>query len=483
MRRLLPTSPTVLLAGLVPFCAASCCAVSICRGSEEKVRVLSHGPGAGHYLEWRGKPLLLCGDSITQGWMECGANLDQDHYVDALASRGINLLMLWAYKGTSAEMQRSDRRIGYDAPEIIPWSGSADSSSLDLRQLNDAYFERLKKLVSRAEQCGIVVLITIHDGWTKTAFSGHPFNQACGNGPLSDRRQYVELADYDHEMSEQFDPAWSRAQKNQHYQERFCARLIAELRSCSNVIYEMFNEGEWYPREQRRKHEQHFLAFFRARCSNVLLSNTDHITNDDPNADGKVDVVSWHPQGWVGQFNRFADAFRQRPPKPCLYSEPVPEFDGQSPSLDIVRRSAWETLLAGAGWVNQNDTSFGWDSQAKYSERAALREAAYDVAGHAARFFNNSGVAFWEMEPHGELAGSGICLARPGVEYVAYAPEGGSLALRLPPDVGGSARIRWFNPRTGEFTQQKSIQLNGSGSSFVPPFTGDAVLHVTLRRP
>ena len=136
----------------------------------EKVAVLGTGPQAGHYLVWQGKPVLLLGDSVTQGWMECGTNFEQTAYVDALAARGLNLLMLWAFKGTNAESQRQDRRLGYDAPELWPWVGSPDDRSFDLRQFNPGYFGRLKQLVARAEDKGLVVLLTVHDGWLKTCF-------------------------------------------------------------------------------------------------------------------------------------------------------------------------------------------------------------------------------------------------------------------------------------------------------------------------
>ena len=48
----------------------------------------------GHYLEFRGRRVILAGDSVTQGWQELGADFDQTGYVDALAARGINVLML-----------------------------------------------------------------------------------------------------------------------------------------------------------------------------------------------------------------------------------------------------------------------------------------------------------------------------------------------------------------------------------------------------
>jgi hypothetical protein len=446
--------------------------------ADEMVAVCREGSQAGHYLTWRDRPVLLIGDSVTQGWMEGGVDFDQDAYVDALAARGLNLLMLWAYKGTSRDLQLQDRRIGYDAPECWPWEGSPDRRDMDLLRFNEAYFQRLRALVDRAERRGLVVLITMHDGWTKTAFAGHPFNEALGNGPLTEGRRYVELADYEREMGEAFDEAWDWRQRNQYFQERFCARLIAALAPCSNVLYEMFNEGEWYDAEQRRRHEQHFLAFFRARCANPLLTNSDHLRGDDPHSDPKVDVVSLHPYGWVDVFPIFQTGFRTSPPRPYLYSEPVPEFDGETPSLAEVRRSLWETVLAGAGWVNQNDASFGWNAKAAFASRAAARDEAYDQVGHCARFMRETGVRFWEMSPHGELTSTGVCLASPGEEYVVYSPTARTFTVDLTA-ADTPLAVRWYDPQTGRLHSGIGV-LAGGPTDFTPPFADDAVLH--LRR-
>jgi hypothetical protein len=454
------------------------CLLTLASLASERVKVLETGSQAGHYLSWKGHPILLVGDSVTQGWMECGTNFDQRSYVDALAGRGVNLLMLWAFKGTDARRQQQDKRLGYDAPELWPWAGSPEARSFDLRRFNPAYFSRLKELVNYAESKGIVVLITVHDGWTKTCFDGHPFNQALGNGPLAAREQYVALADGRREMPAEFDAAWDWRQQNQYFQERFCAELIATLQPFSNVIYEMFNEGEWYDKARRREHEQHFLAFFRARCQNLLLSNSDAIAGDRPHQDAKVDVVTLHPQGWVGQAGLFASGFRKAPPRPYLYSEPVPEFDGEKPSLDEIRRSMWEVTMAGAGWVNQNDPSFGWDKHAAIAAKAAPRDLAYDFAGHCARFFNEGSVRFWEMSPQSGLAGTGACLAQPGVEYLVYLASGGITTVDLSAARGRELRVRWFNPRTGEFQSAEAVQGGSSKQEFKPPFAGDAVLHL-----
>ena len=47
-----------------------------------------------HWLEYQGKPILLVGDSITQGWMELGQNFDQKAYLQALGRRGITCFVV-----------------------------------------------------------------------------------------------------------------------------------------------------------------------------------------------------------------------------------------------------------------------------------------------------------------------------------------------------------------------------------------------------
>ncbi len=327
------------------------------------------------------------------------------------------------------------------------------------------------------------MLITVHDGWPKTCFDGHPFNRALGNGPLADKRAYVELADFDREMPELFDPAWNWREQNQYFQERLCARLIAELAAYSNVVYEMFNEGEWYDRTQRQRHEQHFLAFFRSRCSNLLLSNSDHIAADDPHADSQLDLITLHPKGWVGHFPVFARGFHKSPSKPYLYSEPVPEFDGETPSLNVVRHSVWETALAGAGWVNQNDPSFGWDHRTAMANKDTARDRAYDVAGHCARFFNQGDVRFWEMEPQGKLASTGVCLARVGHEYVVYSAAGGPFTVDLSAARNAMLEVRWYDPRTGQFHPAATASGGEAATRFTPPLAGDVVLRLRRAAP
>ncbi|MEJ2704206.1 MAG: putative collagen-binding domain-containing protein [Sedimentisphaerales bacterium] len=456
-----------------------------CVNHAESQSVPVHVSANPHYLEFHGKPVLPIGDSVTQGWMECGTDFDQCAYLDALAARGINVVLLWSYIGTSAETQRADGRIGYDAPELWPWKGSPDDRNFDLTRLNPAYFQRLRQFIQYAESKDIIVIITVQDGWTKTKFAHHPFNAAMGNGPLTDRRQLVELADYDNEMPAIYSSQWTRQQKNQYFQERFAEALCTELKDCSNVIFEMFNEGEWYDKEQRRRHEEHFLRFFRKRTKALLMTNTDHVRNAGymPRENPNADILSFHKKPWTGHYATFVKEFRAEPVRVIFESEPVPSFgspessDGGEVTLDVLRAAAWERALSGSGWVAQNDTSFGWAPKCGMAKQGRLCDAAYDLIGYAARFFNESDVQFWKMAPHGELTSTGICLAQPGAEYVVYAPMGGGFTVDLAAVKGETLRVRWYNPRNGQFYLAGKIAGGGS-EQFTLPFQGDAVLHL-----
>jgi hypothetical protein len=453
-----------------------------------RVGVLRQGPQAGHYLHWKGRPILPIGDSVTQGWMEGGTNFDQKAYLDALAGRGINAVLLWSYRATSAPRQRGDPRVGYDAPESWPWKGSPDDRSFDLTAFHQPYFDRLREFVKYAESKDILVILTVQDGWPKQdGFADHPFNAALGNGPLTANRQFVELADYDKELPAVYDPRWTWQRKNQFFQERFADKLCSELKDCPNVIFEMFNEGEWYDPELRRRHEEHFLRFFRTRTDAPLATNFDHIRSKryEPRKLAEADILSVHSR-WTGYAARLEKEFQAEPARVLVETEPVPSLGGLEPAqkgrplitLAVLQATVWERALTGTGFVAQNDTSFGWDPRMAMAKHAQFRDQAYDVLGHAARFFNQSGVTFWEMAPASHLSSTRLCLARPGVEYVVYAPEGGAFTVDLSAAKGKQLAVRWYDPRKGAFQAGDRIGGGADAQAFTPPFSGDAVLHL-----
>lgn len=456
-------------------------------GERSGIRVAADG----RWLEWEGRRVLLVGDSLTQGWMELGTNFDQHAYLDALASRAINATLLWTYIGVVD--QAGDPRIGYRAPTVWPWR--RDGVAFDFSRLDEAYFDRLRAFVRHASGRKIVVIITVHDGWTKGRFAGHPFNIANG-GPLSARSQYVELADYGREMPATFDPGWGRRARHQYFLERFCARLIEATGDHPNVMYEIFNEGEWYDQKALRAFQVHFLKFFKARTPRPTVVNDDHVGGQDFHAERDVDVISLHRPLWGPHtaaretFRHYAEHARLMPAKPYLFTEPVPAYGGPrsdtraifwapvaGTELDGLMRLMWGTAMGGAGFVVQNDTSFGFDTRAAIARQSAYRDAVLDLEGHAARFFNASGVSLEGMTPDDRLCSSRVCLANRGREYVVYSQEGGSVAVDLS-TVTGRVVGRFYNPRQGGFGPAISFVGGALRQVISKPDQGDWVLHL-----
>lgn len=441
---------------------------------------------SGHYYDFRQKKTLLIGDSLTQGWMEMGVQFNQIGYLDALYARGINAVLLWSYIGITDQV--GDDRIGFDAPELWPWIEITGRStppylfkfvdSAGRPQFYETYFSRLREFVRAANERNIAVIITVHDGWTKGRFGGHPFNSGNG-GPLATGSQYIDLADYNNEMPAVFSDGWSYAAKNQYYQEQFCDRLIRAVGDLPNVQFEIFNEGEWYDRAKLRNFELHYLDFFKRRTGAPLIVNDmdDQGAGDIFKSQSNVDTISLHEPNWSSStnaktvFDYYAERFSSNNPsaKPIFFSEPVPQYQGDSGQHDGAMRMMWGTLMGGAGFVFQNDTSWKFDP---------LRiDPMIDREGHAARFFDLIGDKLTQMTPHSEIvSGGGVCLAQPGLTYAIYSQSGSSVSVDLS-GFSGTFLVRFFDPRAGSFNSGAATSVSGGATrSINKPGSTDWVL-------
>jgi hypothetical protein len=430
----------------------------------------------GNWIRFRGRTILPVGDSVTQGWMVLGKNFDQEAYLNALDRRGINAVLIWAYMGISD--QKADERIGYDAPELWPWV--KENGKFQLDRFNDEYFNRLRSFVQSANTKDIMVVITVHDGWTKDNFSGHPFNKANG-GPLDSNGQYVELADYAREMPASYNESWGRKEKHQYYLERFSDRLIQATGDLPNVMYEIMNEGEWYNQTANRKFQVHFLDFFKARTAAPLLVNDDHVGGADFFGERSADVITLHKPLWKRSDSArtfFDHHASQSNAKPVFFTEPIPDYRGDRADLTAIMRMMWGTILGGSGFVMQNDASFGFDPNTRMAGKAGARDALLDLEGHAARFINDANRDLSAMEPKGSLCSTGVCLVNPGKNYLVYAQNGSSFTVNLR-GYNDTFEVSWYNPETGELKRDQDIP-GGKEVSFSPPSNSDWVLE--LRR-
>lgn len=444
-----------------------CCYSGLSARPLEPVRSLSTD---GQFIRLNGELTLLVGDSVTQGWMELGSNFDGKAYLDKLSRNKCNAVMLWSYIGI--DNQSGDRRIAYDAPEIWPWQKTENAFNLAKR--NPEYFRHLREFVEYAQKKGIVVIITIHDGWTKTRFAGHPFNAALG-GPISQREQYIDLHDYYTEMPNQFDLGWNRMQKNQFYQEKFCRWLIDAVGECPNVIFEILNEGEWYNSQKLDLYETHFLRFIKKRTKCLTMINERSNLRDNPDCD----IFSLHQPNWskdtviTDSFNLFTKELSSNPLKPLVFSEPVPEYSGDRSLNRGLMRLMWGTVLSSSSFVVQNDCSFAFDKLSTMSSEIPERDIIYLLEGHCARFMGS--IDLCGMIPNGGLASSGVCLASPGREYVIYSQKR-MVEIDLS-SLRGAGSYRYLDPATGIASKWREIEgggkvLQDTGSN------NDMIIHI-----
>ena len=124
-----------------------------------------------------------------------------------------------------------------------------------------------------------------------------------------------------------------------------------------------------------------------------------------------------------------------------------------SDSADVLRRTAWEIVMAGgyqtAGETARRgtnvlpDTGGGWMNGRGDNTMTMFRGYA-----HMVDFFTS--FEWWKTEPHDELVNNGnYCLAKRGEIYAVYLPRGGDVTVRTQP---GKYVASWWNPRTGEKT-------------------------------
>lgn len=140
-------------------------------------------------------------------------------------------------------------------------------------------------------------------------------------------------------------------------------------------------------------------------------------------------------------------------------------FSGGNPSQNDVREQVlWGHLMGGGAGVQ---LYFGYDLPQNDldCEDWRSRNRMWDYNRHALRFFEEF-IPFWMMEANNALVEQGEAMARPGVVYAVYLPNGGTTRLNLSGHPG-EYEVQWFDPRNGGNLQTGTVQtINSNGSGW-----------------
>lgn len=440
---------------------------------------------SGHYVTYRGTPILLVGDSGTQCVLQ-NANLDALRWVDECAEAGLNTLHVWSFVAPRQQQDGSEveERYGYVYPGLTPWARKTSGARArdggyqwDLHRWDEAgYWPRFRALCDAAQARGLLLGITVFWGWPKHApdWAYHPFNVANG-GPVSDApkphvTQVQRIASPGTEVfQEPWSDGWDAAKQNQWHWEHFAEKLIRETARYDNIFFVSMDEHSY----DEGNGGDHFRAFFQKRGCRWVDWDARRAA-----VDFVFEAVSH--DGEQGRNAGVIEYFQREPARPFLILE-GPPYQGEA-----MRMSLWTALIGGAGFVFHNDAEqetaqtgiMGYDPQVPGGDTGSGRRA---WLGHATRFFNGGIAVIDAMRPMNHLVGPGsFCLAAPGHTYAVYVQASAEPAIHLDlADAPGNYTARFFNPRTGDWTPTQTCEGGGT-HEFVKPSDGDWALLVQL---
>ncbi len=394
-------------------------------------------------------------DGILAGYTTVTQPFDYTKYLDLLQMNRHNFIRLWRWELTTHEPQPWQR--------TGPGQGLDGKPKFDLRQFNQAYFDRLRSRVIAARDRGIYVSIMLFEDWifmTKRKdypVEQHPFhkdNNVSGiNGDPDGDGWGIEI----HTL---------QAPEVLEFQKAYVRKVIETVNDLDNVLYEICNEGMRHTREWQYE----MVRFIKSVESKMPKQHPVGMTSvGDMNDDCLKSPADWTSLGTTG-WDQPKDPWTSDPPaadghKVCLLDT---DHIGWKVFIDdaaFTRAWVWKSFTRGHNTLLMENLS---DSAGWLAGRAAM--------GHTRTFAERMNLA--AMTPRSELTSTKYCLAGLGKEYLVYQPKGGeafSVELKT-----GMYRYEWFNPAKGQDAGSGNVQAAGGGQQFKAPFAGDAVLYLKV---
>jgi hypothetical protein len=435
-------------------------AMLLCAGSTAwgRIDIYEANP---RYWQYKGEPVLLIGGSKDDNLFQIP---DLEAHLDLLKRVGGNYVR-------NTMSARNDKGWEVQAFKRL------ESGKYDLDQWNDAYWKRFENLLTLAEARAIIVQIEVwatfdyyRDNWDVNPFN--PKNNV--NYTAEETGLPVKVTTHPTRTENNF--FWSvPAERDQEtvlkYQRQFVDKLLSISLSHGNVLYCMDNETSvtpqwgWY----WSKHIQE-----RAKAAGVKvhttemwdawdLANAQHnATFDHPETYSFVDISqNNHQKGQAhwdnAQKQRARIASRVRPLNNVkIYGADSGRFGNSRDGMERFWRNIFGGLASARFHRPDSGLGLGEEAQANIKSMRMLTDQM-DV---------------FHCEPRNDLLAGrqeneAYCLAKPGVEYAVYFPNGGAVTLNINP-IDRPARVRWLDIMKSKWVDLKSAQMDGTVSLECP---------------
>jgi len=460
----------------------------------------AHPSNPRYFTDGTGRAIYLTGSHTWSNFKDMGKTnppppFDFEAYLDFLRQHNHNFIRMWMWELSTYSY---DGKLTYAEP--FPWQRTGPGTALDgkpkfnLKQLNQAYFERLRSRVVAAGERGIYVSIMLFEGHGLHAslapwcWDGHPFNvhnniNGINGDPDGDGRGLETHTLQIPEITA--------------LQEVYVRKVIDTVNDLDNVLYEIANESGDYSTEW----QYHIIRYIHDYEKGKPRRDSDGVF-------GTPAEPKQHPVGMTFQyarehrgtdenlFNSPADWLSPGPDRG--YRDNPPAADGSKVILSDTdhlwgiggnQAWVWKSFCRGLNpifmdpyrEVEKNDAQD--EQQTTWTDHlsdAPTLDPRWDPIrrnmGYTLSYANRMNLA--AAVPRNELSSTEYCLANPGVEYLIYLPDGENVNVDLS-DASGRLAVEWLNPNTGE-RMSGGTTTGGGSREFTAPFSGDAVLYLSV---
>lgn len=421
-----------------------------------------------YFTDQSGRAIYLTGShtwlNVLDGIGPSGKQTPEDNaFLDFISAHGHNFTRLWAFENDGFVFKEVTPNVYL---RTGPGIASDKNPKYDLSQLNQAYFDRLRLRVSAAKDRGIYVAVVLfgHSG----NLSGATFYKKENNINGIDGDPNAD--GYAIETRTLQNPAVTTLQ------DAYVKKVIETVNDFDNVMYEIACESgpettEW---------QYHLIRLIRQHESKMpkqhlvgMSSDGGYVKGDDTERLFKSDA-DWICPGWNTDTS-------------CIYITDPPAATGEKIILTDTdhlwgvggdSKWVWKNFLRGLQ-PNYMDPYVEYDPGATLGCTQEQFDSARRAMGLTLKVANQISLA--SMVPHNELSSTTYCLADPGSTYLVYLPDGDKVTVDLS-IAKGTMSVQWMKPTEEGIISGKKIN-GGKKQEFEAPFSGDAVLYITKKKP
>ena len=465
-------------------------------GSESMGPLSVHLENPRYFADARGNAVYLTGshtwNTVQDMLVADGYTLDFDVYLDFLERHGHNFLRLWIWEQASRAPWSRDETRFLPLPYERPGPGAAldGQPRFDLESFNQAFFERLRSRVAKAQEHGVYVSVMLFQGFsldqkgheleTSTWASirrrlsklglGHPYMEV--NNPWIDhpfnKENNINGLDGDPlSHGDGRDVHTLRIPEVTRIQEAFVRKMIDTLNEFENVLWEIANESH----AESAAWQYHMIDFIHEYEKSKTQQHPVIMTVPWPEGDNAIlfaspaEAISPNEKNGHRDNTAVADGTKVM----IVDTDHLWGIGGDW-------RWVWKSFLSGMNPIFMDPYHApGFQEHPTRGEWHAIRRSMGDTRKLADR------IDLARMLPKPELASSGFCLADPGKRYLVYV-TGGDETIVDSSAAPGKLQIEWFDPVTGTSLESGTTRGTKAGA-FRSPVGNDAILHLRCKEP